>query len=89
LFADGPSIDGALMRRMLAASVFGHAEQRREGRERSSAPPGDRSLAELERAHIEEVLDRMEGNVTRAASALGIDRRTLQRKLRGFQGSLR
>jgi DNA-binding NtrC family response regulator len=89
LFADGPTIDGALMRRMLAASVFGHAEQRREGRERSSAPPGDRSLAELERAHIEEVLDRMEGNVTRAATALGIDRRTLQRKLRGFQGSLR
>ena len=90
LFADGPNIDGALMRRMLAASVFGHAEQRREGRaDRPSAPPGDRSLAELERAHIEEVLNRMDGNVTRAASALGIDRRTLQRKLRGFHGPIR
>jgi DNA-binding NtrC family response regulator len=90
LFADGPHIDGALTRRMLAASVFGHAEQRREGRaDRPSAPPGDRSLAELERAHIEEVLSRMDGNVTRAATALGIDRRTLQRKLRGFHGPLR
>jgi DNA-binding NtrC family response regulator len=83
LFADGPTIDGALMRRMLAASVFGHAEQQHE---RPSAAPGERrSLADLERAHIEEVLTRMEGNVTRAASALGIDRRTLQRKLKGFQ----
>jgi two-component system, NtrC family, response regulator AtoC len=90
LFADGPTIDGALMRRMLAASVFGHAEQRRDGRaDRSSAPPGDKSLAELERTHIEEVLNRLDGNVTRAATALGIDRRTLQRKLRGFQGPLR
>jgi two-component system nitrogen regulation response regulator GlnG len=84
LFADAPIIDGALMRRMLAASVFGHAEQPRDLGERSSAPPGDRSLAELERAHIEEVLTQMEGNVTRAATALGIDRRTLQRKMRGF-----
>jgi DNA-binding NtrC family response regulator len=87
LFADGPSIDGALMRRMLAASVFGHAEQLRDDHERPSTPPAERrSLAELERAHIEEVLTRNEGNVTRAASALGIDRRTLQRKLKGFQG---
>jgi two-component system response regulator AtoC len=98
LFADGPAIDGALMRRMLAASVFGHAERSdgrdrfagSESRERSSAPPGERrSLAELERAHIEDVLTRTDGNVTRAATELGIDRRTLQRKLKGFQGSSR
>jgi len=84
LFADGPLIDGALMRRMLAASVFGYAEQDK-GRA-SSAPPeqqgGRENLAKLERAHIDEVLSKMEGNVTRAASALGIDRRTLQRKLK-------
>jgi DNA-binding NtrC family response regulator len=83
LFADGPVIDGALMRRMLAASVFGYAEQDKE----LPAPPTDRqsdrqNLAQLERAHIDEVLSKMEGNVTRAASALGIDRRTLQRKLK-------
>jgi two-component system nitrogen regulation response regulator GlnG len=104
LFADAPVIDGALMRRMLAASVFGHAEQRPDlARERissTSLPPlppaapsaserGDRSLAELERAHIEEVLARCDGNVTRAATALGIDRRTLQRKLKGLRSLAR
>jgi DNA-binding NtrC family response regulator len=89
LFADSPTIDAALMRRMLAASVFGHAERAEPDRNEevvSSAPGGsDRSLASLERAHIEEVLARCEGNVTRAATALGIDRRTLQRKLKGLR----
>lgn len=80
LFADGPEIDPTLMRRMLAASVFSHA---------SSAPPASdpvlpSSLAEVERTHIQRVLTQMDGNVTRAASALGIDRRTLQRKLKSF-----
>jgi DNA-binding NtrC family response regulator len=83
LFADGPTIDGSLMRRMLAASVFGHAEQERGALDRPSNP--GRSLAELERAHIEEVLNSVDGNVTRAATALGIDRRTLQRKLKGLK----
>jgi two-component system, NtrC family, nitrogen regulation response regulator GlnG len=99
LFADSPVIDGALMRRMLAASVFGHAEQRPERISATSLPPisaapsaserGDRSLAELERTHIEEVLARCDGNVTRAATALGIDRRTLQRKLKGLRSLAR
>jgi DNA-binding NtrC family response regulator len=84
LFLDGPVIDGALMRRMLAASVFGHAEGDRLSAPpaRSDRPSDRQNLAALERAHIDEVLERMEGNVTRAASALGIDRRTLQRKLK-------
>jgi two-component system nitrogen regulation response regulator GlnG len=38
LFADTPLIDGGLMRRMLAASVFGHAEQR-GGNGRASIAP--------------------------------------------------
>jgi DNA-binding NtrC family response regulator len=80
LFADGPEIDAALMRRMLAASVFGHAT----GAAPASEPPLPSSLAEVERAHIQRVLMQMDGNVTRAASALGIDRRTLQRKLKSF-----
>jgi DNA-binding NtrC family response regulator len=96
LFADSPTIDSGLMRRMLAASVFGHAERPEPAREsippsaepalRSSSPASaGRSLAELERTHIEEALSRCDGNVTRAASALGIDRRTLQRKLKGLR----
>ena len=42
------------------------------------------SLADVERAHIERVLRQMDGNVTRTATALGIDRRTLQRKLKAY-----
>jgi DNA-binding NtrC family response regulator len=75
LFAEGPVIDAALTRRMLAASVFGHV---------SASTEAPSSLAEVERAHIQRVLQQMDGNVTRTAAALGIDRRTLQRKLKGF-----
>ena len=53
-----------------------------DGDGRISVPTG--SLAEVERAHIEQVLASMDGNVTRAATALGIDRRTLQRKLKAY-----
>ena len=41
-------------------------------------------VADVEREHIERVLNEMEGNITKAAAALGIDRRTLQRKLRSY-----
>jgi DNA-binding NtrC family response regulator len=82
LFAISETIDADLIRRMIAASVFGNA------RESTPPPPpvdGTRaSLAEVEREHIERVLQDMEGNITRAAAALGIDRRTLQRKLRSY-----
>jgi transcriptional regulator with PAS, ATPase and Fis domain len=42
------------------------------------------NLAEVEKAHIKRVLAQVEGNITRAAIALGIDRRTLQRKLKAY-----
>ena len=82
LFAISNNIDAELIRRMIAASVFGNA--------RESAPPlapseaSRTSLADVERTHIERVLREKEGNITRAAAALGIDRRTLQRKLRSY-----
>ena len=82
LFAISSSIDADLVRRMIAASVFGNA--------RDTSPPEAASdssrisLAEVEREHIERVLREMEGNITRTAAALGIDRRTLQRKLRSY-----
>jgi DNA-binding NtrC family response regulator len=79
LFAISNTIDGDLVRRMIAASVFGNA------RESAQPPPNDGgrvSLADVERDHIERVLKDMDGNITKAAAALGIDRRTLQRKLR-------
>ena len=42
------------------------------------------SLEKLEKAYILRVLDRVKGNQTRAAEILGIARRTLYRKLRGY-----
>ena len=41
-----------------------------------------RSLAEVEREHIQNVLDSVGGNKSRAADILGIDRKTLRQKLR-------
>jgi transcriptional regulator with GAF, ATPase, and Fis domain len=82
LFAISDNIEGDLVRRMIAASVFGTA--------RESMPPPEpgqasrSSLADVERDHIERVLREKDGNITRAAAALGIDRRTLQRKLRSY-----
>jgi DNA-binding NtrC family response regulator len=91
-------LDGELVRRMIAASVFAHTDAGRLSTIPSApvsagvASPvastagntGSTSLAEVERLHIERVLGEMSGNITRAATALGIDRRTLQRKLKGY-----
>ena len=82
LFAFADTLDGDLVRRMIAASVFGNARE-------STLPPGPgpssrTNLADVEREHIERVLREKEGNITKAAAALGIDRRTLQRKLRSY-----
>ena len=82
LFAISDTIDGDLVRRMIAASVFGNA---RDSTPPSAASDSTRtSLADVERDHIERVLREKEGNITQAAAALGIDRRTLQRKLRSY-----
>jgi len=42
------------------------------------------SLEEMERHHIQQVLDRMSGNVSKAARALGIDRVPLYNKIRKY-----
>ncbi len=42
------------------------------------------SLQEAEERHIQRVLDSLSGNVSHAAERLGIDRRTLQRKMERF-----
>ena len=90
LFAEGPLLDGDLTRRMIAASVFAHGDNARAvaSEARESVPPQPQgpstNLAEVERTHIERVLSDMGGNITRAATALGIDRRTLQRKLKTY-----
>jgi Response regulator containing CheY-like receiver, AAA-type ATPase, and DNA-binding domains len=45
------------------------------------------SLNELEKAHIEQVVSVTHGNLSWAARVLGVDRRTLYRKLAKIKGS--
>ncbi len=47
--------------------------------------PTEMTLADLEREHIERVLRFTEGNKSRAASILGIERSTLDRKLKKYE----
>jgi len=46
----------------------------------------DRTLAEVEREHIRNVLAQVGGNKTQAARILGIDRKTLRQKLKRLDG---
>jgi len=50
-------------------------------------PDGILTLDELEKRYIERVLRGARGNKTRAAKLLGVDRRTLYRKLDRYQGA--
>jgi len=100
LFAEGLELEAPLVRRMLAASVFGHGvsgtvepqaalpnverSAERVSSTDDASGASTTNLAEVEKAHIKSVLARVDGNITRAAIALGIDRRTLQRKLKAY-----
>jgi transcriptional regulator with PAS, ATPase and Fis domain len=42
------------------------------------------TLFEVERTHVQRVLAQLDGNKRQAAFALGIDRRTLYRRLRDY-----
>jgi DNA-binding NtrC family response regulator len=46
--------------------------------------PSDLTLDAMEKEHIERVLTQLEGNVTRSAAALGIDRATLYHKIKRY-----
>lgn len=50
----------------------------------STGGNGNRSLEEVERRHIQHVLDTCSGNYTRAARALGISLSTLKRKVKRY-----
>jgi DNA-binding NtrC family response regulator len=53
----------------------------------SDAADREMSLAELERAYIQEVLRKCRGNKSAAARVLGIHRKTLHEKLRAFEAA--
>jgi DNA-binding NtrC family response regulator len=48
---------------------------------------GGRTLDEVERTHIEKVVSECEGNLSRAARVLGIDRTTLYHKLKRYRAT--
>jgi DNA-binding NtrC family response regulator len=88
LFAADGHVDRALVERMLAANPFaasGGLPARPDSTESPSEVDAveEITLEELERRHIEGLLARHQ-NVTRVASILGINRRTLQRKLKAW-----
>ena len=51
---------------------------------RGTERPGDHTLADLERDHIVQVLDACDGNKARAARSLGLDRRSLYRRIERY-----
>src|SRR5690606_20211842 len=72
LVAEGNVLDGELLRRMIAASVFAHGQGGHVATPSPSSPVTPAastatSLAEVERSHIERVLNEMGGNTTHAA----------------------
>ncbi len=67
----------------LPETLFARSEDRRP--ERAGGSDELVSLAELERAHIHRVLASVKGNKSRAAYVLGLDRRTLYRKLKRYE----
>jgi DNA-binding NtrC family response regulator len=48
------------------------------------SPPEGLSLAEVEKQHIQNVLEQMSGNLTKAAQALQIDETSLQERMRRY-----
>ncbi|MCS6914923.1 MAG: sigma-54 dependent transcriptional regulator [Myxococcales bacterium] len=84
LFARGGEVDGELVRRMLAEDPFRTLRRDATPPRQAPAPsPEPLTLRELEVRHIEQLL-RQHRNITMVARLLDIDRRTLQRKLRGL-----
>jgi DNA-binding NtrC family response regulator len=63
-----------------AAPVLHAADLALDAASRPAAPAGD-TLEDVERRHVVDTLERLDGNVTRAARRLGIDRATLYHKI--------
>ena len=83
-FSGGEVLDERALREAIGNSIFGHPEARAAAPITPPAETAELSLAELEKRHILETFERLHGNVTKVAAALGIDRRTLQRKLKAL-----
>ncbi len=66
---------------IVADDLPGHVRERKPGDFLATAVARNMTVADLERAYIERVLEDEGGNKTRTAQRLGLDRKTLYRKL--------
>ncbi len=85
LFAAGDVVEGELIEELLEDSPFAHAGELQPLTGASSSGDGPRAgqrvtLEELEKTHIRRLLDELH-NVSEVSRIVGIDRRTLQRKM--------
>lgn len=83
IFAPSREIDAAALQSLLRNSPFAALSSQlgAEGEELKTPSAGQRvTLEELEKAHISRLLDELQ-NVSEVARIVGIDRRTLQRKM--------
>ncbi len=69
---------------IVADDLPGHVRERKPGDFLAAAVARHMTVAALEREYIERVLDDEGGNKTRAAQRLGLDRKTLYRKLEEY-----
>ena len=77
-------LENAVERAMVVAQVPELREQDFILKTQSAVNPSDRTLEEMERAHILRVLEECGGNQSRAADVLDIDRVTLHHKLKRY-----
>jgi DNA-binding NtrC family response regulator len=81
IFARGPEVDGALLDELLRNSPFASLQGDASSSTARGPAAGERvTLEELEREHITRLLGEL-NNVSEVARIVGIDRRTLQRKM--------
>lgn len=84
IFARSGELSKEEIREAIGSSIFGHPDARAANHPLPTGDDDELTLADLERRHILDTFERLGGNVTRTAQTLGIDRRTLQRKLKSF-----
>ena len=77
-------LENAVERAMVVAQEPELREQDFILKPQTGATPADRTLDEVERAHILRVLEECGGNQSRAAEVLDIDRVTLHHKLKKY-----
>jgi len=67
------------------SELLGETGSFRKAAGQEGSEPPIRTLEEVEQTHIEEALERLSGNVTRTARALGISLSTLKRKIKQYR----